>query len=190
MTDDFKPIIKLTKPQIKRVQAQYPVFKKMQEIAKLPWQVLAAIWMRETGRTDYPISKGGCYQFDPFPNVYLQDHFLSFIGIYRYIGQDTERIYTFDYQTKLAASFVIYKAKQHGIQTNIDMLDDIVKKLFWYYNGASYGSPDKSHYVMNGFDENHNNMRVKGTINGEPVDTTDTNPGAFVIYTQLKLLFP
>lgn len=190
MSDEFRPSIKLTKPQIKKIQVQYPLFKKVQEIAKLPWYVLAAIWIRETGRSDYPISKGGCYQFDPFPNVYLQNHYLSFIGIYKCIGDITSPIYNFEYQTRLAASFIVYKAKQNGIHTNIEMPDDAVKKLFWYYNGAAYGSPDKSPYVMNGFDEAHKNMRVKGTINGEPVNSTDTNPGAFVIYTQLKLLFP
>jgi hypothetical protein len=70
--------------------------------------------------------------------------------------------------------------------------NDSIKDCFWAYNGRSYGSIDKSPYVVNLIDKDHTSMLEIGT---EPdmsqpggrrlIRRIDRRPGAYVVYLQL-----
>lgn len=191
----FKPYKGLTDQQIKRVQAAYPALRQVQRITGVPWQAMAAIWYRESFSVTPPKTPGGPFQFDPIPSPGalrgLLDRFTK-------LNDEEKRriaalgVNTFYTGAVLAACFLRTKT---GPVITPDAPDEVIKDALYGYNGRKYGSADNSPYVMNGIDEAHYPMRLRGTIpdgkgGRKMVDIEDERPGAFTVYKQLKALFP
>lgn len=92
----------------------------------------------------------------------------------------------------MAAQFIQEKS---GFRLDHKKNDDsVVKDAFWGYNGRAYGSADKSPYVMNKFDDQHQDMHIHGTVLNEAgkrihINNVDKKMGAFTFYQQLKEAF-
>lgn len=190
MSEVWKPLKQLNSKQIEAVQKQYPIFKRVQAATCVPWYMIASVWMRETGQVVFSGNNGGPFQFDPPPSAEKQrkwyDEYSSLpkAEVERYIKLGVK---DFEAAAFLCGVFLQWKV---GGELNMDASDELVKEAFWRYNGAAYGSADKSPYVMSYYDQAHSNLRIVGTIEGKPVNKPDANPGAFVTYKQLRLLFP
>lgn len=187
----WKPVLTVHPTFKTRIQAEYPILKRVEERTGVPWQMLAAIWLRESSCQKNLTTLGGPFQFDPVPNYnqlrdLLKDYSkvpLSDVEALVYRGvNDFEAAATF------AACFIKKKMYPEAIYPG--MSDEVAKEALWCYNGKAYGSADRSPYVMNGYDADHRDMKVRGTINGKWVESVDTNPGAFVVYSLLCRWFP
>lgn len=191
----FKPHKGLSKPQIEKIQDVYPTLKKIQQITNVPWQAMAGIWYRESFSIASPATPGGPWQFDPIPSLGAQKGLLD--RFTKLPEEDKQQILQlgvnhFYAGGILAACFLRIKT---GPVIFPGCPEDIIKDAIYGYNGRKYGSADKSPYVMNGFDEEHYPMHLRGTIpDGKGgrtwVDTEDKRPGAFTVYKQLEALFP
>lgn len=193
-------ILQLNESQIDKMKLFKPVFIKVQDLTGVPWELTASIWYRESFSVAPPKTIGGSFQFDPPPDQHLIMYLLkSFTPLtadecleYIKLG-----INNFQAGALLCACFLRYKV---SFKLNIESPDVDIKYAIWSYNGRAYGSPDKSPYVMNGFDENHKDMRMFGTLpdgKGGRIQLRDTDgklgivdkrPGAYVVYKQLKSL--
>lgn len=173
----------------------YPVLKRIQAITGVPWQAMAGIWYRESFSVTPPKTPGGPWQFDPVPPRSALNTLLERFATLSY----AERMAILDKGVNdffaggvLAACFLKTKTR-YPISPNCDPA--FIKDALYGYNGRKYGSADRSPYVMNGYDEAHFEMNLRGTIpDGKGgrkwVDIIDRRPGAFTVYRQLKELFP
>lgn len=190
MTSIFKPAKELTNTQIQDIKGQYQIFKKVQQYTNVPWWMLASVWVRETGKVVYTSNSGGPFQFDPPPAEGRRRSLLS-----KYTTLDSTQIEhyskssVFDFEAAAFLAACVLQDKVTGKLT-INASDELVKDAFWGYNGRYYGSAEQSPYVMNGYDDSYLGMKVKGTIDGKPVNIVDKNPGAYVMFCQLRQLFP
>ena len=187
----FQPTLKLTERQIDRIRQVKHVFEKAQKLTSVPWQATAAVWYRESFSVAPPKTPGGPFQFDPVLHPVTQRMLLkrftqlSDAEIERYVNKGCN---DFEAGAIYAACWLRLKTKP-VITPGVS--DDIIKDAFYGYNGRAYGSADKSPYVMNGFDEKHKNMVLRGTIpdgkgGRKRVEIVDKRPGALTVYKQLK----
>lgn len=189
-----------TAQQLARLKAYKPHFAKVQAATGVPWEAIAAIWYRESFSVTPPKTPGGPFQFDPAPS---DNHALSLLDRYTNLSQEAKAdiiakgVNDFEAAAYLAACHMRARCTP---KITPESPDADIKDLFWGYNGkAKYQkTADGSFYVMNGFDEKHNGLRIHGSIpdgKGGRKRITDsqgkegrpeTRPGAFVIYKQLK----
>lgn len=163
------------------------MFVHVQELTGVPWQLLAGIWTRESFSVAPPKTPGGPMQFDP---PLSQSEILHLIQKYTKLSLDESKVYTkkgindFDTAILCAACFLLEKMGRF-IKTEAD-----IKIAAWRYNGIVGADPTHSPYVYNGYDKDHNGMRLIGTIpdgkgGRKKIDIVDHRPGAFTVYTQL-----
>lgn len=184
---------RLSEAQIERIRQIKPVFEKVKKLTGVPWQAVAAIWYRESFSVTPPKTPGGPFQFDPvLDTASIRRLLLRFTSIpesqiekYAHKGMN-------DFETGALCAACWLRLKTGPIITPA-VTDEIIKDAFYGYNGRAYGSADKSPYVMNGFDEMHRDMILKGTIpdgrgGRKKVAIIDKRPGAFTVYKQLKSL--
>lgn len=199
---------KLTADQIEKFRKQKHVFVRAQELTGVPWQAIAAVWMRETFSVSPPADRqGGQFQFDPpLTAERMQDKLDRYILPGKLTPEEKAAIIargqeSFPDAAILAACHMRAMCKFY-ITPNAS--DVTIKDAFYGYNGRAYGSADKSPYVMNYFDDKHWEMRVYGTVldkRGRKIrvqeklkDGTvrDGRPnlqlGAFTVYYQLREL--
>lgn len=190
--------LKLTKDQISKILDNVFVFKMAQRLTGVPWEAVAALWMRESFSVAPPDRVGGQFQFDP---PLQRNQMKQLLDRFVLPGSCTQEVKDaivkcgqshFQSAAVLAACFLRHKAA-HVLTPDAD--DEAIKDAFYGYNGRKYGSVDKSPYVMNGFDAEHMNMRLRGTVpdKRDPskrvwVDIIDKRPGAFTVYKQLVAL--
>jgi hypothetical protein len=189
----FQPTLKLTDKQIARIRQVKHVFEKAEKITGVPWEAVAAVWYRESFSVTPPKTPGGPFQFDPIPN---RDVLLGLLLKFTHLKPSEIKAYLdkgvndFEAGAVFAACWLRLKTKP---VITPDVSDDVIKDAFYGYNGRAYGSADRSPYVMNGFDEKHKDMVLRGTIpdgkgGRKRVEIVDKRPGAFTIYKQLKSL--
>ena len=190
-----------TKPQLNEVQigkimGMQQLLQDVQSLTDVPWECVASVWYRESGlSTVMPSTPGSYFQFDPSP-----DFNRLYAMLKRYISHklsDGEIIAIAekgiaDFRTCALAAACLMRDKVKD-RVTVNASDDLVKDMFWGYNGRAYGSADKSPYVMNMFDKDHMDMMIIGTIpdRTQPggrrlIKNKDKNLGAFVVYKQLK----
>lgn len=188
-------MLQLSKKQIGQILKQRKVFEGVEAMVGVPWQAIAAIWYRESFSVASPKTPGGPFQFDPVPTKKLQDdllrRFTSCTAAERKVIVDSG-VNDFVAGAILAACWFRHSCKP---VITPKATDGQIKDAFYGYNGRKYGTADKSPYVMNGYDEKHMNMRLRGTIPdaSQPdgrrwVDIIDKRPGAFTVYKQLKAI--
>lgn len=140
-----------------------------------------------------PRTPGGPFQFDPVlhPDTIrlLLEHFtqLSKYEIERYAQKGVD-----DFETGALCAACWLRMHTKPVITP-DVPDWVIKDAFYGYNGRAYGGADKSPYVMNGFDRDHEDMVLGGTLpdghgGRKRVHFVDKRPGAFTVYRQLKTI--
>lgn len=187
----FQPSISLHKDQIEYLKSFKHVFMQAQDPTDVPWQLLAGIWTRESFSVAPPKTPGGPMQFDPPLSQGSITHLLQShskltipqMEIYAKKGVN-------DFATAVLCAACFLKEKMHGGPIETDME---VMRAAWLYNGIVGADPTHSPYVYNGFDKQHDGMRLVGTIpdghgGRKKIDIVDHRPGAFTVYTQLKTL--
>lgn len=193
---DYKPTVQLGEADLKKIREQTPVFKRIQEKTGVPWEAIAALWYRESGgRTEVKNPDGGPFQLDPPPSQkqirqLLKVHSSRFTTPKEIADASAKDVTDFETGAYYAACFL--KEKMSGWMTPT-ISDPMMREAFFRYNGTGYGSPEKSPYVMNGYNEHYKDMQIKGTLpdgkgGRKSVSTTDKRPGAYVVYRQLKNL--
>lgn len=161
----------LSERHLTKVLENYESYKQASDAAGIPWQMLAAVHHRESGLSTKSRPHGGPFQFDPPLNK----------------GEEDFTVGAFH-----AARFI--QGKSHN-RLSVDTKDEhIIKDAFWGYNGRAYGSHDNSPYVMNKFDSEHQDMRIRGSLinaQGERVriDVADKRMGAYTFYSELQKAF-
>lgn len=162
----------LSEKELTKIVENYSVYKAAAEDAGIPWQMLAATHYRESSLSIKTNPQGGPFRFDNTEHHEGEEEF----GIGAYY-----------------AARLIQQKSGYRLAPNTED-PHIIKDAFWGYNGRAYGSYDKSPYVMNKFDGDHENMRIKGTDideNGNrfSVNIRDEQLGAYVVYLELKKAF-
>lgn len=162
---------KLSGRELRKIIENYPIYKEAANDADIPWQMLAAIHYRESSLSTKSRAHGGPFQFDP--------------PLYQ--GEED-----FTIGARLAARFLQNKSS-YRLNPNTENIN-IIKDTFWGYNGRAYGSSNNSPYVMNQFDNSHQNMRIRGTVIDQRgqrfrVNSIDKRLGAFTFYCELKKAF-
>jgi hypothetical protein len=191
----FKPFRGLPQACIEHVQDVYPTLRKIQEVTGVPWQAMAAIWYRESFSVAPPKTPGGPFQFDPIPSHgTLQGLLDRFTQLSREEKATLLQAGVNDFYAGgvLAACFLRVKTRNPIFP---GCPDETIQDALYGYNGRKYGSADHSTYVMNGFDQAHYPMNLRGSIpDGKGgrkwVEDKDLRPGAYTVYLQLKVLFP
>jgi hypothetical protein len=187
----FKPVLGLSRAQLRRICQHRPLFLNIQALTGVPWEAVAAVWYRESFSVTPPATPGGPFQFDPVPPDRtlrrLLKRFTS-LGdgeIERYVARGVN---DFEAAALFAACWLRLKV---GPVLNAQASDALIQEAFYGYNGRAYGSAQKSPYVMNGYSQAHTGMVLKGTIpdgrgGRRTIRTVDRRPGAFTVYKQLK----
>ncbi|MGD9580687.1 MAG: hypothetical protein AB7V50_04900 [Vampirovibrionia bacterium] len=180
----------------------YKLYKKAAEYTNVPPHFLAALHYREHAFKCSTPGPGGPMQFDPPLSVkritqLLADYTQIPVSLQRQLaskGQDN-----FFVALLLAGCFVQAKLKyDHKSFLKKEMSSkahqDLLMRAFELYNGTAYGSPWKSPYVSNMLDDNHQNMRIRGTYIDRrgirrKVDIIDSRPGAYTVFKYLDESF-
>ncbi len=191
----YKPFKGLAEFEILKVKSVYKRLRAIQDLTGVPWQALAGIWFRESLSVSPPATPGGPWQFDPVPSQGTLRGLLSRFTKLSDIEKDKLvhlGVNDFYAGGVFAACFLRTKT---GPVITPSSPESVIKDAIYGYNGRKYGDVDNSPYVVNGLDEAHYPMRLRGTIpdghGGRTwVATDDTRPGAFTVYKQLKALFP
>lgn len=189
----MSPLPRLSEAQIERIRQVKPVFEKVEKLTGVPWQAVAAVWYRESFSVTSPRTPGGPFQFDPVLQPVTIRNLLNFftklpeLEIQHYARKGVN-----DFETGALCAACWLRLKTKPVITP-HVSDEVIKDAFYGYNGRAYSSIDKSPYVMNGFDEQHLNMMLRGTIpdgqgDRKRVEIVDKRPGAFTVYKQLKAL--
>ncbi len=182
---------RLSEAHIERIRQVKHVFEKVEKLTDVPWQAVVAVWYRESFSVTPPKTPGGPFQFDPILQPVTIRNLLTFFTPLSHseIQQYAQKgVNDFETGALCAACWLRLKTKP-VITPNVS--DDVIKDAFYGYNGRAYGSADQSPYVMNGLDEQHQNMVLRGT---QPdghggrkwVAFVDKRPGAFTVYKQLR----
>lgn len=189
MTADTK--LELTSTQLEKIKKQKPIFENVEKHTGVPWEAVAAVWTRESFSVAPPHRPGGQFQFDPVPPKNKLKTMLrrfSDLPESEIIATVAKGVNDFAAAALFCACFM--RMKIAPVITP-DASDEVIKEAFWAYNGRAYGGADKSPYVMNGFDSEHMNMIIRGTLPNPhgsgriKVETVDKRPGAFTVYQQL-----
>lgn len=190
--------LQLTQAQVDKILKLKPHFLKAQEAAGVPWQAVAAIWMRESGSVAPPKTPGGPFQFDPAPPAAALKSLLR--QFTKLSAAEIEQIAKkgvndFAGSAILAACFLRTKTKPI---LSVNAPDEVILDALWGYNGKVQKSAWHSPYCVNGYDDAHMNMVIRGTLpdgkggrkpvldrnTGKP--PLDKRPGTFTMYKQLK----
>jgi|GEM_PF-5758120 len=191
-SDVFSPIPQWVN---EKITANKSTYVQVQNEKGVPWQMLAAIHLREfnlsvsnpnNGQGIYQLYSSGTY-FPP--GAVSQSEFLR--------------------QTRLAADFLQKKSQEvpntstisaRKLKANEDNLN-LIKSVFFSYNGrassyaqqaATYGYDPTSQpfegspYVMSKFDCKRKAMGLITTDGSNSLTSTDTRMGAFTFYARLK----
>lgn len=180
--DDSLQKIRVNRQILDRISANRRVYELAASENSLPWEMLAAVHYREHSNDPSSPNPEGPFQLTSYSDE------LNAGRVPTYKGRPVTRadITGFTTSAKLAADILQAKVSR---RLTPEPDDSLVMDALFRYNGTSYGSADRSPYVMNNFDLNHQNMRIRGKLyGGGQVDTIDTRDGAFTVYYLLRYL--
>lgn len=189
--------VTLKKGELDRIIGKRDFFKKVQDLTGVPWEAIAALWYREASLSVSTRRPGGPFQFDPadkFSGHKGRERARVLLQRFTTIKDpaEIERLVQLGVNNFEAAAILAacWFRKSAGPVIHPEVDDEAIKDGFYGYNGRKYGSVDKSPYVMNGIDEHHYPMRIRGSLTGmdgkrEWVNTPDYRAGAYVVYKLL-----
>lgn len=186
-------IKRLSQEDINKIALYKNDFAYAQKLTGVPWQLITAVWYRESFSTANPLTPGGPFQFDPIPNeVHLRSMLISYCIPCTPEFADAMvggGVAYFKTAMIFAACWLKHVC---NYKLAIDHSDAAIKDALYGYNGRNYGSVDHSPYVMNFYDEGHSEMIVAGTIPDKDhpghriwIRNHNEQIGAFVVYRQL-----
>lgn len=186
-------MLKLNISEIKTIRDNKATLQIAEKLTGVPWQLLASVWYREAGLGMHPTTVGGCFQFDPVPSdIDLAKLLVRFSSIApAAISSWVHRgVNDFAAASVFCACFLRNKTPYFLTQSSTD---EMIKDALYGYNGRMYGSVNNSPYVMNGLDDSHLNMHLRGTLpdghgGRKHVDIIDKRLGAFTVYVNLRQL--
>lgn len=164
----YCPPTTIPKQSFESIKKNTGIYQEAAKVANLPWQMIAGVHFRETNNsrvTPKTNTDDGVYQI--------------ITKNYPYPAGETLTDEQFLQETIDAAKFIQGKVENKLTTTTNDA--NLIKDAFWGYNGRAYGSFDKSPYVMNNFDENHENMKMDACDEGVCYKT-DTRNGAYTTF--------
>lgn len=180
-------VIRNNRDILRKIAANVSVYRAAASRHNLPWEMLAGIHYREHNSDPSNPSNGqGPYQLES-----LHGQITSNGGKTSFNGRT---ITLNDIQDFAKASEVAALFLQYGVDNKLsdNPADGLVKEAFLKYNAGkgSNANPDRSSYVMNNFDDDHRNMRIRGTVDHGRVrvDTVDARDGAFTVYYLLHYM--
>lgn len=188
-------LLKATEQQILKILLQKKTFQRAEELTGVPWQAIAAVWFRESMSVSLPKRPGGCFQFDPptrslaWKELMLKQYAPSVTGeVKRLMIESFGKSFIMD---AIWAACIMRNNCKPKITPKAS--DEDIKQALYGYNGAAYGSVERSPYVMNGYSPAHKDLVIRGTVKrpdgtDEWVEHVDTRPGAFNVYKQLKAI--
>lgn len=192
------PGIALTPTQLAEVKRNKGILENIEAKTQVPWKAMAGIWYRENSCCVVsPTREGGPFQFDPPPSDADLRRMLrkySTLSPQEIEACVANGIQEFESGGMLAACFLQDKMERtHGRRLSTQSSDEDIKQALFLYNGTGYGTADKSPYVMNGYDDAHIGMRIRGTLptaSGKRIRINRVDPrvGAMTIYKQLQHL--
>lgn len=180
----------------------YKVYKKAAEYTNVPPHFLAALHYREHAFRCSTPGPGGPMQFDP---PLSQKRITQLLSDYTVLSGKLIKQFAAKGQNNffvalvLAGCFVQAKLKyDHKPFLRKEMKShthqDLLMRAFELYNGTAYGSPWRSPYVSNMLDNNHQNMKIRGTYIDRrgirrKVNFIDRRPGAYTVFNFLDKTF-
>lgn len=161
----------LSAKQLDQVEKNYPVYKAAEDKTGVNWKIIAALHYRESSLGLDPNAKGNEFQFD---------------GANR-------KFATGDFQKDAihAGKIIQEKLRKAGLEALSEggFAGEKVQEALFRYNGTLYKEAEKSPYVMNQFDETHENMRIFRGKNVLPAWGVDRRLGAYTVIRELTRAF-
>ena len=190
----------LTQVELDKIAARKADLQYAESVTGIDWRLLAGIWYRENSLNIIPPTRvGGTWQFDP---VLSPSRIKSLLDKYSTLNlSDKELIIkdgglSFKYGAVVAACFLRDHVPQVlDVRKKGDLSDDIIGNALYTYNGKAYGKDWRmSPYVYNNGDAQHIGLKINASLPGPKgriwIRKADTRLGAFVVYRQLKILYP
>ncbi len=161
----------LSQKELDRVEKNYPVYKAAEMKTGINWKILAAVHYRESSLGKNTGAKGNEYQFD---------------GAYK--SRATGKFYE---DTITAGKILQEKVKIAKLSPLLgdEFAGPKVQRALLGYNGLIYKTPEHSPYVMNQFDETHQNMKIYLGPNANPRWGVDHRLGAYTVIKELTRAF-
>lgn len=171
------------------INSNKDAYQQAAQVTGVPWQLLAAIHFREANNNPGQDMQAG----NPFGGPYKQSS--TDYGIYGY-PKNMEQ------SAEIAAKHLIAVSQSGVVKKPINVSSpdaEAIKDTLYSYNGraGAYAQQaadlgfnsdtqpyEGSPYVMNNYDQVHENMKIITRDNG-PLDGVDTRDGAFTIYSLL-----
>jgi hypothetical protein len=190
----------LTKDELDKIKAKINDLQYAEQVTGVDWRLLAGIWYRENSLNVTPPSRvGGVWQFDPPLSSTRIQALLNKYSILSATDKQlivNDRGISFKHGAVLAACFLRDHVPQVlDVRKAGDLPDDTIGNALYTYNGKAYGKDwHMSPYVYNNGDSQHLGLKMNAslpTANGRIwIKKADTRLGAFVVYRQLKSLYP
>lgn len=182
---------RLSPEQLQKIAVVKIAFTRAEALTNIPWQLIAAIWYRESFSITPPTTPGGPFQFDPLPATSVLQALLKTYTI----APDTvvhdllvKGVNDFTAGAVFCACWLAHQCK-FDLKTN--HTDIAIRDACYGYNGRAWGPhPESSPYVNNEFDQMHHAMSIRGSVpmiggGRKWISTVDQRPGAFTVYKQL-----
>ena len=161
----------LSAKQLDQVEKNYPVYKAAEDKTGVNWKIIAALHYRESSLGLDPNAKGNEFQFD---------------GAYKKFATGN-----FQKDAIRAGKIIQEKVREAGLEALSDsaFAGEKVQEALFRYNGTLYNQAEKSPYVMNQFDETHEDMRIFRGKNASPRWGVDRRLGAYTVIRELTRAF-
>ncbi|MBF0493449.1 MAG: hypothetical protein HQM15_11820 [Deltaproteobacteria bacterium] len=161
------------------IQKNYPAYKQAEQKTDVNWRVLAAIHLRETNLSQAAGTKHNPFQFDGIYKSKISGNLLQDAITAGNILQTKTQVENAHYGLKAVDPL---RAEQ--------MDGENLRQAIFRYNGPIYGSPEKSPYVMNAWDEEHQAMPIYRGKAAVPHWGVDHRLGVMTTIRELNRAFP
>jgi len=161
------------------IEKNYPSYREAQKQTGVNWRVLAAIHLRESDLSRHPLTHNNPFQLD---------------GVY--LGLQTGNLLK---DTVTAGRILQAKTQTSNAHYHLQPVEKLdphqvegknLEQALFRYNGPIYGTPEKSPYVMNGYDKAHENMKIYRGKTAHPQWGVDHRLGVLTTVRELVKAFP
>ncbi len=161
----------LSQKDLDRIEKNYPIYKEAEKKTGINWKLLAAVHYRESSLGQNPRAKGNEYQFS---------------------GANKNRVSGNLLEDTITAGKILQEKVKEAHMSPLEgdeFAGHKVQTALLGYNGRIYKSPEHSPYVMNQFDEEHQNMKIFLGKDAKPTWSMDHRLGAYTVIRELTKAF-